>query len=259
MGKDLTKVTHTLFMCNGGSCKKKGSEETTRELRCAIRMAGLQEQIHTAKTFCLGQCENAPVAFVAPDNCWYKNITDQSIHKLIGSHFKERIPISDQILYKEGDARMHPARILPPKTRGRFTAHQDRFLGEIYGISIYPWEFNIYPLLKELFEVFSENLQIWIAHEEVKEQKFRIRHEEEKSLIMGKGSKVLKEVVMKAGVNKEYLQSKVDAIKLYHRQADNSKGLYMANPREGMFLNAVWNQKGAFWHHITRNYALISG
>ena len=33
MGKDLTKVTNTVFICNGSTCKKNGAEETAARVK----------------------------------------------------------------------------------------------------------------------------------------------------------------------------------------------------------------------------------
>src|SRR5512141_2058127 len=70
--KDLTKVRTHLFLCNGGSCKLLGDEESTAAVRAAIEDFGLTDEIHTTKTLCNGRCKDGPIIISQPDGIWFK-------------------------------------------------------------------------------------------------------------------------------------------------------------------------------------------
>jgi NADH:ubiquinone oxidoreductase subunit E len=59
--KDITKVKTHLFMCNGGTCKLRGAEESSAAIRAAITESGMDEEIHTTKTLCNGRCKDGPI------------------------------------------------------------------------------------------------------------------------------------------------------------------------------------------------------
>ena len=86
MGKDLTKVRRTVFMCNGGSCTTKGAEDNIIALRDSIKANLPDEEIHTIRTKCCGQCSNGPIMFINPDGIWYKNITVDVSEKIVTEH-----------------------------------------------------------------------------------------------------------------------------------------------------------------------------
>lgn len=116
MGKDLTKVNKTIFMCSGFTCTKKGGEENILALRSYIKEKALHEQVHTIKTLCTGQCENGPVMLVYPDGVWYKDMNESRAENIISSHILKG-QLLDNILYKEGDVAMQPLEIPTTKIK----------------------------------------------------------------------------------------------------------------------------------------------
>ena len=84
--KDLTKVEHILFICNGGTCLGKGSDDTTAQIRKAITDRNLDDNIHTIRTKCTGQCTSGPMVFVSPGNTWYKGIGPELSEELVQRH-----------------------------------------------------------------------------------------------------------------------------------------------------------------------------
>jgi (2Fe-2S) ferredoxin len=84
--KDLTKVEHILFICNGGTCLGKGSDDTTAQIRKAITDRNLDDNTHTVRTKCTGQCIHGPMVFVSPGNTWYKGINPELSEELVQRH-----------------------------------------------------------------------------------------------------------------------------------------------------------------------------
>lgn len=99
MGKDLTKVNVAFYPCDGGSCRKAGSENTTREMRKYLLNSGNWEITHTIRTRCNGRCEDAPTVIVQPGNYWYKNVDGTRGVELIKSHLEKNEPLTQSLLF----------------------------------------------------------------------------------------------------------------------------------------------------------------
>lgn len=106
MGKDLTKVSQTVFICNGSSCLKKGADENTLALREAIKEHQIHDQTHTVRTKCTGQCDTGPIVFIHPEGIWYKNVTEAISEQIVSRHLIQNEPLNGYILFKEGDSIM---------------------------------------------------------------------------------------------------------------------------------------------------------
>jgi (2Fe-2S) ferredoxin len=258
MGKDLTKVTNTVFICNGGTCKKSGAEENTRELRCAIKMAGLHEITHTIKTLCQGQCENAPVLFLNPEGIWYKRMTAETIDEFVKQKLASSAGFDDHTLFKDGWNTMFPVKTIDPKTHDDLSHHDDDHIGYVYGALIYPWEHNVYPLLKEIFQIYRQSVVIYHLNKSLNSSDFQVDYKDGKALINGNIAGENLEVVMSATRESEYFLYKVSKIKLY-RTPDGLQGIYVVNARQGIFLRVEWRTDNNFWNHLVDNYVMISG
>jgi (2Fe-2S) ferredoxin len=88
--KDLTKVEHILFICNGDTCLGKGSDDTTAQIRKAVTGQQLDDNVRTIRTKCTGQCIHGPMVFAAPDNTWYKGITPELSEELVNRHLVQK-------------------------------------------------------------------------------------------------------------------------------------------------------------------------
>ncbi|MCH2229522.1 MAG: hypothetical protein MK105_04190 [Crocinitomicaceae bacterium] len=106
MGKNLAKVKHTFYTCDGGSCRKARAEQTSRDTRAYIRNSGNWENTHTIKTRCNGRCEDAPTWIVQPGNYWYKNVNSKTGVNIIKSHVKNNQPLVDSLLFEEGSTKV---------------------------------------------------------------------------------------------------------------------------------------------------------
>lgn len=110
MGKDLTKVRKIIFMCSGYTCQKRGGDGSILALRKRIEQECLQEQVHTIKTLCTGQCESGPIMFVYPDGVWYQQIDERRAESIISCHIMQGEPL-DGLLYTHGDDQTQPVTI----------------------------------------------------------------------------------------------------------------------------------------------------
>lgn len=106
MGKDLGNTDHCLLLCNGGSCKRQGSEEMIRELRARIRMQERGDRIHTIKTHCMGHCHEGPYICVLPDNVWYKEIDAKKGIEVVDEHLLKGEPLEEHLLFRPGMERI---------------------------------------------------------------------------------------------------------------------------------------------------------
>jgi len=83
--KELTHISHVVFICNGDTCMSKGSDETTSRIRKAIADRALHESTRTIRTRCMGECSTGPTVFVAPANTWYQGIVPEMSEELVES------------------------------------------------------------------------------------------------------------------------------------------------------------------------------
>jgi (2Fe-2S) ferredoxin len=73
--KNITLIKTHLFLCNGGTCKLKGAEESTEIIRQEIINHGLSDEVHTTKTLCNGRCKDGPVVISQPQGIWFREVT----------------------------------------------------------------------------------------------------------------------------------------------------------------------------------------
>lgn len=97
--KDLSRIKCHLFMCNGGTCKMNGAEETTAITRQLIKDYGMWDQIHTTKTLCNGRCEDGPIVIVQPENKWYKNIYPDYASTFVLTKIIQKKPVKSHELF----------------------------------------------------------------------------------------------------------------------------------------------------------------
>lgn len=99
MAKDLTKVQKVVFICNGDSCTKSGANENTLELREHLKQQLLNNEIHTVRTKCMGQCKQGPIVFIHPEGLWYKNVNLDISGKIVKQYLLQNKLITNNILH----------------------------------------------------------------------------------------------------------------------------------------------------------------
>jgi len=160
MGKNLAVLDHYIQFCNGGSCKKKGADELTREMRASLRSKGLFHKVHTMKTLCMGRCEDAPVLIMQPDNVWYKNVCLEIGEEIIESHVKNKEVIKEHLLFKEGLPKVLSDNEKKGPTPAKFIKQTDDELGLVDIARATPSEQELYPMLKDIFIKFHQDVLI---------------------------------------------------------------------------------------------------
>jgi (2Fe-2S) ferredoxin len=101
--KNITLVKKHLFICNGGTCKINGAEESTVALRNAINKAGLQDEIHTTKTLCNGRCKDGPVVIAMPDGIWFKQMVASVAEIFVEDYLINNMAPEKNVLYQYGE------------------------------------------------------------------------------------------------------------------------------------------------------------
>lgn len=101
--KDLTKVQKILFICNGGTCSNKGADETTIRLRTHLSENDLNDEIHTVRTKCLGQCTWGPMVFMHPEGLWYKEVSPETTRAIVAEHLMKNALVMDHVHFPEAE------------------------------------------------------------------------------------------------------------------------------------------------------------
>jgi (2Fe-2S) ferredoxin len=104
--KDLTLIKKHLFLCNGGSCKLLGAEESSAALREAITENGLSDVVHTTKTLCNGRCKDGPIVIAQPDGIWFKKITMENAASFVNEFLVMKAIPQDKFLYQYGQEKI---------------------------------------------------------------------------------------------------------------------------------------------------------
>lgn len=110
--KNISEITTHLFICNGGSCCKKGAEEATRKIREYIADEGLQKTVHTTKTYCNGRCDEATVVIAMPEGKWFKNITPENAKVFVKEYLVKQNGCEKLRMYTYGDAELKMDEVL---------------------------------------------------------------------------------------------------------------------------------------------------
>lgn len=105
--KNITEVEVHLFLCNGGTCCRKGAEESTRRIREYIADEGLDKVIHTTKTYCNGRCDDGPVVIAMPEGKWFKNIAPDNAKRFVKEYLVARNGCEKLTLFTYGDTEIN--------------------------------------------------------------------------------------------------------------------------------------------------------
>ncbi|WP_339167957.1 (2Fe-2S) ferredoxin domain-containing protein [Brevibacillus sp. FSL L8-0520] len=97
---NLSSTRKHVLLCNGGSCTRAGAEEVTKAFRSAIKEAGLDDLVHTTKTYCNGRCEDSCVLIVYPEGTWYRNVTPQLAEEIVQKHMANGQPLEASISHQ---------------------------------------------------------------------------------------------------------------------------------------------------------------
>ncbi|MFC1619567.1 NADH-quinone oxidoreductase subunit NuoF [Candidatus Neomarinimicrobiota bacterium] len=93
-----------LMVCAGTGCVSNRSVRIKEVLEKEIEKQGLQDEVQIVMTGCNGFCAEGPLMAVAPDNIFYRQLTDKDIPHLVEEHFLKGRPVK-KLMYvpPEGD------------------------------------------------------------------------------------------------------------------------------------------------------------
>lgn len=264
MGKDLSKVKHFFQFCDGGSCRKAGSEQVIRDARASIKNQGRWKDTHTIKTRCNGRCEDAPTWIVQPGNYWYKNLSPEKGVEIVNAHINEQNPLENYLLYMEGweMLRSEKERL---KEAVLFREAQDDGLGKVIKARMPSSEQDLYPLFLYLFERY-EQILVQEPGKPVRELLHQplvnYTHELDISIETEHGNILLAIGPLPALAAAELAVRKValtEVIRLKDNQNPGREGIRFKN-KKGEKLLTIWfkYRKGEIWSHILRNFLDMS-
>lgn len=95
---------------------KKDAEKVTQSIRKSIHDFELDDDYHTVRTRCMGRCDDAPVAMMAPDNIWLKNINHNQCDLLLSEIELNEVKTSENFLYEMGESTIN-SNSIPTKYR----------------------------------------------------------------------------------------------------------------------------------------------
>jgi (2Fe-2S) ferredoxin len=79
-----------VFLCTGGSCKKRGAKDTRKALKDELRETGTLGDTRVDGVDCLGLCKHGPNAVVYdgtdPKGTWYTGLTDADVPEVVERH-----------------------------------------------------------------------------------------------------------------------------------------------------------------------------
>lgn len=95
-----------VLLCNGDSCSERGADNVTLTLRRALAAAGLDPRVHTARTRCLGRCDDGCTVVVQPDNVWYRDVTPDTAEAIVVQHLAGGVPVNEIVSFRPDAGRL---------------------------------------------------------------------------------------------------------------------------------------------------------
>ncbi|MDQ3805010.1 MAG: (2Fe-2S) ferredoxin domain-containing protein [Acidobacteriota bacterium] len=82
----LKKIKKHVLVCEDKDCARGGGKDALKELKAALREAGLREEVLVTKVNCFDQCEHAPVMVVYPEGVWYGEVDGRGAREIAARH-----------------------------------------------------------------------------------------------------------------------------------------------------------------------------
>lgn len=82
----LKKVRKHVLACEHKDCARRGGREALKELKGALKEAGLRDEVLVSKVNCFDLCEHAPVMVVYPDGVWYGGVDERGARQIAERH-----------------------------------------------------------------------------------------------------------------------------------------------------------------------------
>ncbi|MTI33035.1 (2Fe-2S) ferredoxin domain-containing protein [Xanthovirga aplysinae] len=86
--KEFYGPKKVIYICEGGTCKKKGSKEIYKMYKKGTKVFGIKnDEVEVVRMHCTDRCNFAPVMAFQPENKWCAKVTLGKAEEL----FKEKI------------------------------------------------------------------------------------------------------------------------------------------------------------------------
>ena len=99
---DLNGTRQIVPLYRGGTCTQQGADQVIRTVRRELQARHLDPLAHTARTRCMGRCDDACTVVIMPDNVWYRNVTPALAQRIVAEHLVGGVPVRDQVSFLSG-------------------------------------------------------------------------------------------------------------------------------------------------------------
>lgn len=83
----MGQYRHHVFVCNlGKTCAKDGGDAVYRELKHAVKEAGLKGVCRVNQAGCMNQCGHGPMVVVYPEDTWYAHVHPRDVDRIVADH-----------------------------------------------------------------------------------------------------------------------------------------------------------------------------
>jgi (2Fe-2S) ferredoxin len=82
----LKKIRKHVLVCEDKDCARGGGKDALKELKAALKEAGLRDEVLVTKVNCFDQCEHAPVMVVYPEGVWYGGVDGRGAREIAERH-----------------------------------------------------------------------------------------------------------------------------------------------------------------------------
>ena len=105
---DLSGTRRLVLSCSGSTCKELDGDKVAARFRRAITELGLDSEVHTARTRCLGRCDDGCTVVVQPDNVWYREVTPSIAERIVEEHLLHDRPVRKYVSFEPQEGALTP-------------------------------------------------------------------------------------------------------------------------------------------------------
>jgi (2Fe-2S) ferredoxin len=85
MGKELRVPEKVIYVCQGSTCKSRGSKGLRKLLTAKIKGSKLKG-IEIIKTGCTDRCKFGPIFCLQPHNLWFLKVDENKLLEIFNKH-----------------------------------------------------------------------------------------------------------------------------------------------------------------------------
>ncbi|MBA3891897.1 MAG: (2Fe-2S) ferredoxin domain-containing protein [Gemmatimonadaceae bacterium] len=90
----MGQYKHHIFVCNmGKTCSREGGDQVYKELKQAVKDAGLKGSCRVNQAGCMNQCGHGPMVVVYPADVWYAGVTPRNARRIVIEHIMGGQPV----------------------------------------------------------------------------------------------------------------------------------------------------------------------